>query len=240
MNLCRDLRLRLLLIISISILTIFSNASFLNIFVNADEVNKGVYSRDSKPFGVPYGEWPSKFWSWFIQFPKAENLRDHYTPEKCIIDQSAPVWFLPDNLVGDEERTCTIPSDRAIFLPILNGICWEDTADAILMNDEQLKECATAGNEGGVISATVDGRTIEDLNSYRTQSSFFNITVPEKPIFDNAMAGKWKAIVDGFYLFLEPLPPGNHTIKTTTSVINDKSPEYNYASTLTYNLRVEP
>ena len=40
--------------------------------------------------------------------------------------------------------------------------------------------------------------------------------------------------------FLEPLPPGNHTLRTTTSVFNPMSPEYNYASTLTYHLLVKP
>ncbi|TVP40357.1 hypothetical protein [Candidatus Nitrosocosmicus arcticus] len=240
MKYCSDLKRRLFFLITLSILTIFSNASFLNIFVNADETNPGVYFKDSKPFGVSYGEWPSKYWNWLIQFPKDVNLREQYTPEKCTIAQSGPVWFLPDNLVGDEERTCMIPSDKAILLPILNGICWEDTADAILMNDQELMECAMEGNEYGVISATVDGKEIKDPKRYRAQSPFFNITVPENPIFDNAMAGEWKAIADGFYLFLEPLPAGNHTIRTTVSVLNPVSPEYNYASTLTYHLIVKP
>jgi len=237
---CRDLGRQLSLLITLSFLTIFSNTPFLNIFVDADELNPGVYSKDSKPFDGSYGDWAAKFWMWFMQFPADVNLREHYTPEKCTIAQSGPVWFLPDNLVSNEERTCTIPSEKAIILPILNGICWEDTADAILMNDRELTECAKAGNEYGVISATLDGRTIKDLNSYRTLSPFFNITVPDNAIFDNSMAGNWKAIVDGFYLFLEPLPPGNHTIRTTTSVFNPMSPEYNYASTLTYHLLVKP
>ena len=43
--------------------------------------------------------------------------------------------------------------------------------------EKGLTDCAMAGNEYGVISATLDGRQIHNLNSYRTQSPFFNITV---------------------------------------------------------------
>ncbi len=52
-----------------------------------------------------------------------------------------------------------------------------------------------------------------------SESPFFNITIPENNIYNNT-PGVWEANVDGFYLFLEPLPPGNHTLYTTTSVIN--------------------
>ncbi len=87
--------------------------------------------------------------------------------------QSGPVWFLSDILVGSEERNCTIPSGKAILLPILNGICWDDKANPIPMSDQDIIECAKEGNEYGVISATLDGREIKDLDSYRIGVSIF-------------------------------------------------------------------
>ena len=56
----------------------------------------------------------------------------------------------------------------------------------------------------------------------------------------NNIPGIWKAKVDGFFVFLEPLPPGTHNLHTTISVINPKQATYNYAADLTYNLTVKP
>jgi hypothetical protein len=235
----KEVKYQLMFLMILGILTIFANTLFLGIFVNADELNPGVYSKDSKPYEISYGEWLAKFWTWFIQIPADVHPREHYTPERCATAQSGPVWFLSDILADKEERNCEIPSGKAILLPILNGICWSDESDPIPMSDQDLIKCAKEGNEYGVISATIDGREIKELNSYRAESPFFNITVPENNIFNN-MPGVWKAKVDGFFLFLEPLPPGNHTLRTTTSVINPTSPEYNYAADLKYNLMVKP
>jgi hypothetical protein len=236
---CLNIGWRVASIISLGILTIFFNSSFLSTFVNADDLNPGIYSIDSKPFGVSYGNWLAKYSQWFIQFPADLHPREHYTPERCSAAQSGPVWFLTDILAGDVERTCIIPSDKAILLPVLSGRCWTDESDPVPMTDQEITKCAMAGNEYGVISAMLDGRTIKDLNSYRTQSPFFNITVPENNIYNN-LPGVWKAKADGFFLFLEPLPPGNHTLRTTVSVFNPIAPESNFAATLKYLLVVKP
>jgi len=121
----------------------------------------------------------------------------------------------------------------------LSGRCWDDKSDPIPISDQDLIKCAKEGNEYGVISATLDGMEIKELNSYRTESPFFNITVIENNIYNNK-PGVWKAKADGFFLFLEPLTPGNHTLHTTTSVINPTAPQFNYAANLAYNLMVKP
>jgi hypothetical protein len=234
-----NLKWQLLLFISLGIMAIFISASSLSIFVNADNLNPGVYSKDSKPYGIPYGEWIAKFNQWFIQIPNAVNPREHYTPEVCNTAQSGPVWFLADILKGKADRTCTIPAGKAILLPTLSGICWDDKTNPTQSTEQGLTDCAKAGNEYGLISATLDGKKIQNLESYRAQSPFFNITVPKDNVFNN-VPGIWKAKGDGFFVFLEPLPPGMHTLHTTVSVINPKQPTYNYASDLTYHLMVKP
>lgn len=228
---------RLLFLISLVVMIIFSGASSLSIFVNADNPNPGVYSKDSKPFGIPYADWLTKWNQWFIQIPAVVNPREHYTPENCATGQSGPVWFLTDILKGKEERTCTIAAGKAILIPILSGSCWDDNTDPSLKTEQGLTHCATAGNQYGLISATLDGRKLKTLDSYRTQSGFFNITVPKNNVFNN-VPGTWKAKVDGFFVFLEPLPAGMHDLHTTVSVANPIQPSYNYAADLTYHLVV--
>ena len=111
------------IIISIIIVStiLISLLSSLTPFIYADNINPGVFSRDSSPYGTPYGEWLSKWWQWNMQIPIADHPRDNYSPQKCTVSQNGSVWFLPDILSGKEERTCTIPSGRAILVPLLTG-----------------------------------------------------------------------------------------------------------------------
>ena len=87
----------------------------LTAFSHADSINPGVYSKDSSPYGIPYSQWISKWWQWNMEIPTAQHPRDNYSPEKCSVNQSGPVWFLPDILGGKEERTCTLPGGK-LFL----------------------------------------------------------------------------------------------------------------------------
>lgn len=118
-----------------------------------------------------------------IYIPKGEHPRDDFTPEKCSANQGGPVWFLADQLGGQEERTCSIPAEKAILIPLLTGECGYDVPE--VKNDEDLRKCATAGDEYGVVEATVDGVKLKDLESYRTQSGYFNITNAENNIYDS-------------------------------------------------------
>lgn len=206
-------------------------------FVAADSINPGVYSTDSSPHVIPYGKWLAKWWNWTSSIPAAQHPRDDYTPDKCAVNQEGPVWFLADQLGGREERTCTIPSGRSIFIPLLVGEC--DYSIPELNSDDDLRRCATEGNEYGVIEATVDGVKLKNLDQYRTQSGFFNITIVEGNIYESP-PGTFKGFADGFFVFLEPLPPGKHDINLKVSVLNPVETSYNYNADWTYHLIVEP
>jgi hypothetical protein len=203
------------------------------LLVKADSINPGVFSKDSIPYGIPYGEWLAKWWQWTFSIPTAQHPRDAYTPEKCTLNQKGPVWFLADQLGGQEERTCTIPAGKAIFIPLLVGECDYSMPD--VKSDEALRRCAMAGNEYGVIEATVDGIKLKNLEQYRTQSGFFNITIPEDNIY-NSRAGTFRALTDGFFVFLEPLTPGKHDVHLKVSVLNPVKQQFNYNADWTYHL----
>jgi hypothetical protein len=150
----------------------FSLSSFLVVMffpyyitVMADDINPGVFSKDSAPYGAPYGDWIAKWWNWTMSIPKGDHPRDEYTPEKCAANQGGPVWFLADHLGGREDRTCTIPAGKALLIPLLTGECGYDVPD--VKNDEELRNCAMAGDEYGVVEATVNGDKLKNLESYR-------------------------------------------------------------------------
>jgi hypothetical protein len=100
---------------------------------------------------------------------------------------------------------------------------------------------AMKGDENGVISATLDGVKIRNLEQYRTQS-FSNITIAKNNIFDN-LSGTYQSYIDGFFVFLQPLPPGKHTLDLKTQVLNPPSTpaaEFNYSAEMIYHLIVQP
>ena len=203
----------------------------------AQDNNSAVYSKDSTPFGVPYKDWITRWWQWDVGIPSSQHPRDHYTAEKCTVNQKGSVWFLPDILTGKEERPCTIPEGKAILVPLLTGMC--DSSESPSQSDADLRQCSTAGDEYSAISATLDGQKIENLDSYRTATNFFNITYVKDNIFDTS-AGTYRGVADGFFVFLKPLSAGNHNLHIKTSVTNPTTPSYNYASEGIYHLKISP
>jgi hypothetical protein len=55
----------------------------------------------------------------------------------------------------------------------------------------------------------VNGHLIDNI--LVRNSSLFNITMPQVNRYE-ADAGVYPAVVDGYYLILKPLPPGEHTL----------------------------
>jgi len=225
-----------LAVLALALTIIMMSTHFIT--VNADSVNKGVYSIDAKPFGIKYGEWTAHWWQWNMGMPSATHLREHFDSKKCNMDQKGPIWFLPDGLNGKELRSCTIPSDKAVLVPALTGNCDDDNPQSP-MNDEELLKCASEGGDYSTISATLDGVALKNLNDYKISSPPFNMTVPEDNIFNNK-PGTYRTIANGWYVFLEPLSEGAHQLNLTTNVVNPLHPEYNYNSELTYEITVEP
>ena len=117
----------ILLLLNSALLSVFCAAllvflaTFANVFiVQADDLNPGVFSKDSSPYGIPYKEWITKWWQWIMSIPKEQHPRLNYTPERCGIEQTGPVWFLADKgESGTEVRTCTIPAGKAILFAVL-------------------------------------------------------------------------------------------------------------------------
>ena len=52
-------------------------------FVEAQSVIPKVFSKDSSPFGVSYGNWLAKWFQWDVNFPLEGHPRDSFRTEKC-------------------------------------------------------------------------------------------------------------------------------------------------------------
>ena len=109
------------------------------------------------------------------------------------------------------ERTCTIPEGKALLFAPVNVECsFAEFPD--LKSEADLRECAKSGQDlVTVLDVSVDGVKLENLQDYRVQSPLFNLTLPESNVF-GLPATTTEAVSDGNWVFLKPLPPGNHTI----------------------------
>jgi hypothetical protein len=171
----------------------------------------GVYPPNSTPYGLTYGEWTAKWWQWVYSMPETVNPTFDNTGVKCANNQTGPVWFLAGTFGGAVTRQCTIPSDKAILMPIINVEC-DSSSDPTQDTEAELRACAKADQDTVIgKEITVDGISIDNLDNYRFQSPLFNLTFPE-----NNIAGVTpqtaKAVSDGFWILLEPLSPGMHEI----------------------------
>jgi hypothetical protein len=82
--------------------------------------NPGVIPPQAHPFGLSYGEWGARWWSWAFSFPLAQLPLLQAGEVDCSLGQSGSVWFLAGTVGGAATRSCTIPTGTALFFPIIN------------------------------------------------------------------------------------------------------------------------
>jgi hypothetical protein len=196
---------------AIAIINSLSGIPFVHAQQGSGSDILGVSPPDSKPYGLTYGEWTAKWWQWALSMPEPLNPTIDDTGRNCANNQTGPVWLLAGTNGGTVTRECTIPSDKGILIPIINVEC--DTAtDPALHTEAELRACAKADQDTVIgKEITIDGLNVGNLDSYRFQSPLFNLTFPQNNIAGVAPQTT-KAVSDGFWILLEPLPPGMHEI----------------------------
>jgi hypothetical protein len=178
--------------------------------VFADELNPGLYSPDSNPYGTSFPVWTTKWWQWFIGIPNSQQPFPDTTGEKCNTNQAGPVWYLVGS-GGKVERNCSIPSSKAILFPILNTECSYSESPS-LKNEAELRKCAVDSNKDAILSASLDNQEIKNIDKYKITSGLFNVSYPSDPVFVTN-SNFSQAVSDGWFIMLEPLKPGQHELK---------------------------
>ena len=195
------------------------------------------FLKGSTPYGVPYEDWMTKWWQWNMQIPKEQHPQA-VDPNviKCPVGESGNVSFLTHILQGKSQYGCTIPAGNAIMIPILTGECTSDEAKSSVPAD--MMKCATEGNKYSTFDATVDGVRLSGLDQNDARSGIFNMTVPMDNFLD-LKPGQWNAVTGGYFVFVKPLPVGNHTVGISARVTNPIDPSYNLNYQTQYLLKVQ-
>lgn len=173
--------------------------------------NPGVCAPGSQPLGKTYGDWTALWYRWALGVPAAQSPLLDTTGDRAAVGQSGPVWFLAGT-AGDPpiaERVCTVPAGKTILYPIVNvvGVVGVDAPT----DGEVLRGTQLWVNYVSELETTVDGVELQGLWNYRFATGFFDLTVPADGIWPQ-YAGTHRAYAEGYWIMLEPLPPGPHEV----------------------------
>lgn len=183
----------------------------------------------NEPYGKPLEEWAKNFYQWTAMLPPGEIPKDPKTNlAKCIMGSDPDgVMAMLYGVYGDTYVTrCNLSSKLPILVPLLTGECDPTVPEqrAKTRNIEDLWACARDADEGLISwEVTLDNRVLfkkagkEQVNVNLTDqilvrnSSLFNITIPDINRWE-VEPGVYPAVVDGYYLILNPLPEGEHKL----------------------------
>ncbi len=218
------------------------------LFLGASEAharnpNPGVVPITHSFHGMKYSEWAGEWWKWTASIPTSMDPVADTTGEFADVGQSGSVWFLAGSW-GETGvvRTVTIPSDKWLFLPILNTgwVNIEVLGDAPWSPDQRAYAWSVtlpfleADHE---LSCEIDGDSVSDLESYwvaTADGDEYMMTYPEDNYFGIPAFTYGPSIDAGYYLMLRPLSAGEHTIHIASAV-----DDYGFALDVTYYLTVE-
>ncbi len=199
---------------------------------------------NSTPAGQSYGRWAAQWYEWALGIPAAENPLADTTGRNCGQRQVDEVWFLAGVFgSGQAVRSCNIPANTALFFPLINNGYFAFLNDPPAQRTEQYVRSQAACTQQVQISLSIDGKKVEKPERYFTGDSgsgspIFNVQLPPGNVFGADQSQIPELVLSpsaeqGYYIFLNPLPPGNHTIHWVASGCTQGG-----SQDITYNLTV--
>jgi hypothetical protein len=194
--------------------------------------------------GKSYNELASEWTNWLTAEPIATNPAFDPDGRFCDRNQQGNVWFLASTFGGVVDRTCAVPAGKAIFLSL--GGVFVSFAPEFPAADDPCSQMATTlekvrcdvNNDvpvapGLSFAVTLDGEAVQDLFAYRAQSQpgGFTLRVPNPSFLTDlglASGDRSPAVADGYFLFLKPLSPGQHTLSLRMIVPGQPDTGVNY------------
>jgi hypothetical protein len=218
----------------------------------AKNPNPRVIPLNAMTAGMSYGDWGAKWWQWAASPPKDVNPMNDPTGTFAANGQSGKVWFLagtteafptgPDTFIGKAERSVTVPLGKMIFFPIINLEC--STAEGNGATEAELvASCDYFIGHMTPLKATVDGRELRSLTSYRAVSPMFVLSWPANDVWGLGLGDvTTNSVADGWWIMLAPLSRGKHVIHWEGSFIfstaNGDPWNYEMTQDITYHLTV--
>ena len=173
-----------------------------------------MYTLKERPFGYPWEEWTVRWWKWFLAIPKEIHPAYDETGEKYAIGQTDPnTIFLAGTTGGISKRSINIVAGKAVLFPVIN-FSVSYTENPNLKTDEELISYARSQMEDIVKKeVNIDGVDLTISENNRVNSPPFDFSFPVNNVF-GLNDGPTRGAGDGYWIFLKPLTPGKHTLRT--------------------------
>jgi len=194
--------------------------------------NPGSIAPHGQPYGKSYGDWGAAWWSWAASFPAGADPIS--APGGPVVvggadDQpNGPVWFLAGTFSGSVDRSLTVPSDKALFFPLVNYVYWSpedcsylelprcratDLRHRLIEEQDQTTNLEVSIEKVG--PGPSNEVTYEMLDRYSAISKTFTLEIPPGSVFtgfDYDAGPRYPSVSGGHWMLLAPLAPGSYTI----------------------------
>ena len=166
----------------------------------------------------------AQWWQWAFGAPASVNPVTDETGQFGAVNQpNGNLWFLAGNFGGITVRTITIPVGKALFFPVANVIDVEDgtaTPGGKVFAVKKPLQVAEAFVSSAIstafgLSCSVDGNDIPITAANLEQSTPFGLHLPPDNVFALPVGVYYPAVDSGYYVLLNPLSAGQHTIHFT-------------------------
>lgn len=187
------------------------------------------------PYGHTYSEWAAQWWQWALGQPAATNPALDDTGANCAQGQQGPVWYLAGSFgSAPVKRTCTVPADRALLIPVVNLVYCAFAEDPPETRTEDFVRAQVAAvAEAKQLKASIDDVKVAKVASYYEQSTLFSVTLPFDNLFGLDEGSVVGPCVDaGYYLVIPPLSPGRHKIAVSGALPGGFSVDVRYDLTI--------
>jgi len=163
----------------------------------------------------------AEWWQWALSIPTSVNPMTDTSGQNCMVGQKGDTWYLAGLFgEGPVTRTCSIPESKRLFFPIINyvsinspGVCGQGASLSV----EELRAISkTYIDSVTLVMAELDGRRIRGAK--REKSRVFVAALPDENIFvapcnGDSPGGIYSpGVDDGYYIQLDRLPVGDHTL----------------------------
>jgi hypothetical protein len=166
--------------------------------------------------GKTIGEWSALWWQWAAALAPPGDPFTDTTGAFAEVNQAGPVFFLAGSPGGSNRRQFEVPTNTCLLVPLLASewsqleLGFDQTATQIRQAAQQL------ANKINSLHATLDGTAIAQatlLAHRETSPDFSFVAAANNPVGILAVGNSGIAVADGYFLMLDPLPPGTHVLK---------------------------
>ncbi len=165
--------------------------------------------------GQTIGAWTADWWQWALSQSQPNDAFTDTTGANAGVGQTGPVFFIAGTTGGTATRSFTVPGDRFLLIPLINFAVSESVVGGSFSEADLRSAAASVINSVTDLTAVIDGTSVPELDlfSHRELSPLFTFNAATDNPFGVPPGPSGNAVSDGYWLMLDPLGTGVHTIE---------------------------